>query len=92
MGKKIETGAFWMFADNWTNQLMEMTGVEEGKHGQEFEFMAGNGDWKTFPGKVKNIKEIIKKLGSDSDAWIGKRFMVKSDEEKKKFIMELQPE
>lgn len=84
---KIEVYVPWMFADKWTLSMLEFIEAQKGDHGQEFHFCGAQGDCRTFPGKIKNLKELVKKIGSDTDQWKGKRFEVKVTEDQKYFIL-----
>lgn len=66
---KIEVYVPWMFADKWTAQTLEFVEAKEGKHGTELHLAGKDGDVRTFPGKIKNLKALLKKYGDETNQW-----------------------
>jgi hypothetical protein len=86
---KIAVYVRWMFPDQWTSCTLEFIEAKEGekKKGTEFYFCGADGDCRTFPGKIKNLKDLIKSVGPDTEQWVGKRFSVTTTDDKKYFIL-----
>ena len=47
------------------------------------------GDFRCYPSAIKNLKDLIKALGSDDSAWVGKRFHLIPSADKKHFVASL---
>lgn len=99
----MEIKAFesWLFADKVaeagraTMEFVEQKPyMKDGKErGQCFHFIGEcgteAGDYRCFPSAIKNLKELIKLLGSDDSTWTGKRFSVVATTDKKKLVFAL---
>ena len=96
---KIESSTFWLFPEDLKAEggnLFEFVEtkpyVKNGKEsGQVFillgETTKANGEFQTFPGKISNLKLLMKQLGDDDVKWKGKMFLVTADGEKMKFTL-----
>lgn len=84
---KIEVYVPWMFPDKWEQQDLEYIESKPEKTGMVFYFCGSVGDLRTFPGKIKNLPQLIKKYGDDDEKWKGLRFTAKTTEDKKNFIL-----
>lgn len=86
---EINAGTLWLFPENLEAKGNLMEFVEATKYttksgvssGQVFvllgETQDAQGEFQIFPSKVKNLKELIKKLGKDDSKWKGVKFNAK---------------
>lgn len=92
---EFEVKGWWLFADDLPQEgsMFEFVNLEKTPKGQVMMLLGKVkervGDFQVFPGKISNLKDIIKKIGKDDAAWSGKRFVLKPTEDKKNFMMTL---
>lgn len=88
-----ESRQLWMFPDSWPEKgaILEFVEAKKEDKGQVLYFMGKTpdaiGDFKVWPGKIKNLKLIIDALGDDDTKWQGKKFLAKVKD--KAFIFEM---
>ena len=84
--------SWWLFADSLPAEgsLFEFCELQPYRKGQVMIFLGKIGervgDWKIFPSKIKNMKELILDIGNNDIAWKTKRFVLKPTEDKKAVI------
>lgn len=85
---KISAGIKWVFAEDLKGAPIEVQFIEakqfinkEGRYnGEVLCFLGKEGDYQCFPGRISNIREVIKALGDETAAWSGKLFRLMSDD------------
>lgn len=92
---RIEVKTVWANPAEWIDCLVEFCDVvpyktKAGKEITAWLFLA-DGEYLTFPERIANLRELLKTVGSDTDQWKGKRFIMKALPAAKKFRLEFQP-
>jgi hypothetical protein len=85
---ELKLGCKWLFAEELKGKTTTLEFVEakpymarDGKPCGEVLCLIGpEGDYQVFPGRISNMRSIIKALGAETTKWAGKRFNVTSDD------------
>jgi hypothetical protein len=88
---EIDVPCKWVFADSFQKGNLQFVEMKKEKWGNVMYFLGEidsvADDWRIFPNKISNLKDLVKALGKDETAWKSKIFSVYPTADKKKVVL-----